>query len=65
MGSEGYHEPKKPLGLIQLAIFWVVWKEINMRVFVELEEGIGRIRERWFQTFSVLVMGQLNYSMEN
>lgn len=37
---------KKHLGLITLVIFWIPWKENNMRVFEEVEEGLDRIRER-------------------
>lgn len=42
---------KKCLGLISLAIFWFLWKERNIRVFEGVEEGIDRIRERWFLVF--------------
>lgn len=54
----------KQLGLIPFAIFWVIWKKINRRGFVGVEESIDKIRERWFQILGILIMGQPVLFME-
>lgn len=53
---KGLTEQKKYLGLIPLRIFWVVLKERNKGVFEGVEEGINKIREKWFQMLDFLVI---------
>lgn len=46
----GISRGKKSLSLTHLAIFWVVWKERNMRAFEEVVDDFDRVSDRWFQT---------------
>lgn len=41
---------KKYLFLVPLAIFWVMWKEWNIRVFEGVKNDFVKIRDRWINT---------------
>lgn len=60
----GISRGKKSLSLTHLAIFWVVWKERNMRAFEEVVDDFDRVSDRWFQTL-FFIMGHPFYIMED
>lgn len=38
------------------SIFWVVWKEMNARVFEDIETNIVNIKNRWFYIFGSILL---------
>lgn len=44
---DGLSRVKKIVNLIPLAIFWIMWKERNLRAFEGIEGGILKLRDRW------------------
>lgn len=53
------------VGLVPLAIFWVLQKERNRRTFKMMEDEFERVRDRWFQTLCFLVLIHPLYLIED
>lgn len=49
-GHESVRGRRKHLDLIRLTIFWIVWKETNMRDFGRADDvdGFNVLKNRWF-----------------
>lgn len=56
---KGHEDRKKHLGLTVLTNFCVVWKERNIRAFQGAMEEIERVRDRWYNILSCLVIGNV------
>lgn len=56
---KGMGSKRKHVEMIQLTIFWVVWKKRNKKAFEGVKDtnGYSLLKNRWFQTFTFLLMG--------
>lgn len=48
---------KMLLRLIPLSIFWVVWKEKNLKAFEGIEKDLASIRNNWIYIFGYMILG--------
>lgn len=54
---DGVCKKNKLLRLIPLSIFWVVWKERNLRAFEGIKKDFTAIRDTWIHSFGSMLLG--------
>lgn len=67
MGVEEYQRAKKTSKFNSAHHFWPVQKEMNKKVFEEVDDvnDFDLIMNRWFQTAGFLLQSHCLYSIEN